>query len=177
MTRGRSGPVRRVNEGMTSREIIERALRLEPTPRLPVSLLSAGAWTLDRHGVTLERARSAGPERLAEVIADTNEAAGCDIVWPGSGYHNLAIGAVGGRIKFRAKGTPDVLEPLLRSASDAERVPLGRLREDPGIRALADAAAILSRQIGASTVVGTSQWAPFTLGALAYGAENVMRGI
>lgn len=162
---------------MTSREIIERALRLEPTPRLPVSLLSAGAWTLNRHGLTLERALSAGPERLAEVIAGTNEAAGCDIVWPGSGYHNLAIGAVGGRIKFRAKGTPDVLEPLLRGASDAERVPLARLREDPGIRALVDAAAILSRRIGASTVVGTSQWAPFTLGALAYGAENVMRGI
>ncbi|WP_242392380.1 uroporphyrinogen decarboxylase family protein [Anaeromyxobacter oryzisoli] len=162
---------------MTSKEIIERALRLEATPRLPVSLLSAGAWTLNRHGLTLEGALGAGPERIAEVIARTNELVRCDIVWPGSGYHNLALRAVGGKIKFRAKGTPDVQEPLLRTPSDVERVRLDRVREDPGIRALVGAASILSRSIGSTTVVGTSQWAPFTLGALAYGAEHVMRGI
>ena len=81
---------------MTPREIIERALRLEPTPRLPVSLLSAGAWTLNRHGLTLERALSAGPERLAEVIADTNEAAAVvshTIVTEYAGDYLYSVGA------------------------------------------------------------------------------------
>ena len=98
---------------MTSKEIIQKTIRLEKTPRLPVSLLSAGAWTLNQSGLTLEKALSVSPERFAEVIVQTNERAGCDIVWPGSGYHNLAIRGVGGKIKFRVKGTPDVQEPLL----------------------------------------------------------------
>lgn len=162
---------------MTSREIIESALRLEATPRVPVSLLSAGAWTLNRQGLTLERALAAGPERIAEAIAQTNALVGCDVVWPGSGYHNLALRGVGGRIKFRAKGTPDVIAPLLATPADAERVRVDRVREDPGVQALVGAARLLAGSIGGATVVGTSQWAPFTLGALAWGAEGIMRGI
>lgn len=76
---------------MTHKEIIGKVIRLEKTPRLPVSLLSGGAWALNRSGLTMEQALAERPERLAEVIARTNEIVGCDIVWPGSGYHNLAI--------------------------------------------------------------------------------------
>jgi uroporphyrinogen decarboxylase len=142
-----------------------------------VSLLSAGAWNLNQSGLTLEQALTVGPQRIAEVIAKTNEVVGCDIVWPGSGYHNLAIRGIGGRIKFRLKGTPDVQEPLLRDHwTDAPPV-TKRVREDEGIRVLVEAARLLSRSIGDHTVVGTSQWAPFTLGGLAYGVENLMRNI
>lgn len=161
--------------GMTSKDIIERALRLLPTPRLPVSLLSAGTWTLHRDGLTLEQALQAGPARIAEAIARTNDDVRCDIVWPGSGFHNLAVGAVGGTLKFRARGTPDVVAPALRSAADAGPRLVDRVREEPGIRTLAEASRTLAAAIGDRTVVGTSQWAPFTLGALSWGAENVMR--
>ncbi len=162
---------------LTSREIIRRLVALEPTPRLPVSLLSAGAWTFNQGGLTLEQALAAGPQRFAEVVVDTNERVGCDIVWPGSGYHNLALRGVGGAIKFRAKGTPDVIEPLLRAPADTERIRVARVREDVGVEVLVEAARILSKSIGDRTVVGTSQWAPFTLGALAFGAERLMRAI
>jgi uroporphyrinogen decarboxylase len=162
---------------MTSKEIIQKVIKLEPTPRLPVSLLSAGAWNLNQSGLTLEQALAAGPQRIAEVIAKTNEIVGCDIVWPGSGYHNLAIRGIGGRIKFRVKGTPDVQEPLLRGNWAAERIATKRVQEDEGIRVLIEAARLLSQSIGDKTVVGTSQWAPFTLGGLAYGVENLMRNI
>jgi uroporphyrinogen decarboxylase len=162
---------------MTSKEIIQKVIKLEPTPRLPVSLLSAGAWNLNQSGLTLEQALTVGPQRIAEVIAKTNEIVGCDIVWPGSGYHNLAIRGIGGRIKFRVKGTPDVQEPLLRGNWAAERIATKRVQEDEGIRVLIEAARLLSQSIGDKTVVGTSQWAPFTLGGLAYGVENLMRNI
>ena len=163
---------------MTSKEIIRNVIHLEPTPRLPVSLLSAGAWTLNQSGLTLEQALTVGPQRIAEVIATTNEKVGCDIVWPGSGYHNLAIRGIGGRIKFRIKGTPDVQEPILRGDWAAgPRIATKRVQEDEGIRALVDASRILSATIGDRTVVGTSQWGPFTLGGLAYGVENLMRNI
>jgi len=162
---------------VTSKEIIQKVIKLEQTPRLPVTLLSAGAWTLNQDGLTLEQALAAGPERIAGTIAKTNETVGCDIVWPGSGYHNLAIRGIGGRIKFRVKGTPDVQEPALRGNWATERIPTRRVQEDEGIRVLVEAARLLSKSIGDQTVVGTSQWAPFTLGGLAYGVENLMRGI
>lgn len=152
-------------------------IRLEKTPRLPVSLLSAGAWTLNQSGLTLEQALTASPSRIADTIAQTNERAGCDIVWPGSGYHNLAIRGAGGKIKFRVKGTPDVQEPLLQDLQDISRVRLGSVREDPGIVVLAGAARLLVDSIGTHTVVGTSQWAPFTLGGLAFGVERLMRSL
>jgi len=162
---------------VTSKEIIQKVIKLEKTPRLPVTLLSAGAWTLNQSGLTLERVLATGPQRIAEVIAKTNENVGCDIVWPGSGYHNLAIRGIGGRIKFRLKGTPDVQEPLLRDNWATHPIATRRVQEDEGIRVLVEAARILSKAVGDKTVVGTSQWAPFTLGGLAYGVENLMRGI
>jgi uroporphyrinogen decarboxylase len=162
---------------LSSRQIIDKLIRLEPTPRLPVSLLSAGAWTLNQSGLTLEQALHINPERFAEVIATTNERAGCDIIWPGSGYHNLAIRGVDGIIKFRVKGTPDVQKPLLENAAHAARIETKRVQEDAGIRTLVEAARILAHSVGTTTVVGTSQWAPFTLGGLAYGVESLMRNI
>jgi len=144
---------------------------------MPVSLLSAGAWTLNQSGLTLEKALWETPERIAEVIATTNASVGCDIVWPGSGYHNLAIRGVGGKIKFRVKGTPDVQEPLLRELSDIDHVRVKQVQEDSGIQLLVEAARMLAKQIGSHTVVGTSQWAPFTLGGLAFGVERIMRSL
>ncbi|HVJ06655.1 MAG TPA: uroporphyrinogen decarboxylase family protein [Candidatus Saccharimonadales bacterium] len=162
---------------MTHKETIASLIRLQETPRLPVSLLSGGAWTLNRGGLTMERALAESPARLAEIIASTNEQVKCDIVWPGSGYHNLAIRGAGGTIKFRAKGTPDVMAPLIESARQIDYSLITRMKDDPGIRLLAETARILSRSIGAHTTVGTSQWAPFTLGGLAYGVEKMMRSV
>lgn len=162
---------------VTHKEIIEKLIALEKTPRLPVSLLSGGAWTLNRDGLTMEQALDATPERLAEVIARTNEQVGCDIVWPGSGYHNLALRGAGGVIKFRTKGTPDVMAPLIQDVNHIDPSLAGRMQEDAGIRVLVETARLLSDSIGEHTAVGTSQWAPFTLGGLAFGVERLMRAV
>ncbi|MCE5283707.1 MAG: uroporphyrinogen decarboxylase, partial [Deltaproteobacteria bacterium] len=161
---------------MDSREVIERAIRLESTPRVPVALLSGGVWTFNRRGHSL-RDLLGHEELAAEIIADTNEAVRSDIVWAGSGYHNLAIGALGGRIKFRAKGAPDVLAPVLESVADLERLSLDRLQEDEGIQGLWKTAELLAGTVGPRTLVGASQWGPFTLAGHLYGVERLMRSI
>jgi uroporphyrinogen decarboxylase len=162
---------------MTSKEIVLKALRLEKTPRIPVALLSGGAWTFNRKGLTLETALGIGAQNAAQIIAETNELVKCDIVWPSSGYHNLAIRAIGGKIKFRKKGTPDVLEPLLKEAGEAESIGFEGIREDKDINYLVDTASILAKSIGKETLVGVSQWGPFTLAGHVYGVERIMRGI
>lgn len=162
---------------MNSREIILKAINREKTPRLPVALLSGGAWTFNRRGFTLESALSSGAENAADILEETNDTVQSDIVWPGSGYHNLAIRAIGGKIKFRAKGTPDVQEALLKEAEDVDAVKLDGLKEDRDIGTLVETTAILSRSIGKRTLVGTSQWGPFTLAGHVYGVERLMRNM
>ncbi len=162
---------------MESREIILNALNQQKTPRLPVAILSGGAWTFNRRGLTLEKTLSIGAEKAAEILEETNEIIKSDIVWPGSGYHNLAIRAIGGEIKFRAKGTPDVQEVLLKEVKDVDAVNLDGLKNDSDISTLVETTAILSRSIGKRTLVGTSQWGPFTLAGHVYGVERLMRSI
>jgi uroporphyrinogen decarboxylase len=162
---------------LDSRGIILKTLNLQKTPRLPVAILSGGAWTFNRKGLTLEDTLSIGAQNAAQILEETNELIHSDIVWPGSGYHNLAIRAIGGKIKFRAKGTPDIQEELLKEAKDVDTVNLDGLKEDADIGTLAETTAILSRAIGKKTLVGTSQWGPFTLAGHVYGVERLMRSI
>jgi uroporphyrinogen decarboxylase len=161
---------------MDSRAIILKAIHLEATPRAPVALLSGGVWTFNRRGLSLQEVFGRA-ELAAEIIAETNEEVRSDIVWAGSGYHNLAIRALGGAIKFRAKGAPDVLGPVLKNVADIERLSLKRLHEDEGIQCLWKTAELLTGTIGAHTLVGASQWGPFTLAGHLYGVERLMRSL
>ena len=161
---------------MNAKQIIQTAVHLGSTERIPVALLSGGVWTFNRQGYSLQEILDQ-PELAAEIIAATNKEVHSDIVWPGSGYHNLAIRALGGRIKFRARGAPDVLAPVLESVADIKRIPVKQIYDDCGIRNLWKTAEILVKTIGAETLLGASQWGPFTLAGHFYGVERLMRSI
>lgn len=162
---------------ISPKQIILDTVNLKKTPRRPVALLSGGAWTLNRRGLTLEKALKIRPEEFASILVETNEIVKSDIVWIGSGYHNLAIAALGGKIKYREKGTPDVLEPLIENVSDIDKVDISRIQEEADLKVLWDASKYLVKGIGEETLIGASQWAPFTLAGLLYGIENLMRNI
>ncbi len=161
---------------MNSKEIITRALKLERTPRLPVALLSGGVWTMNRRSFSLREILNQ-PELAAEIIIDTQELVQSDIVWPGSGYHNLAIRALGGSIKFRARGAPDIQASLIDKVIEVEKLPLKNLPEEPGIQNLLSTARIVAKALGKQVLVGASQWGPFTLAGHIYGVEKLMRSI
>lgn len=162
---------------MESLQIITDAISIKPTARQPVALLSAGAWTLNQQSISLEQALGLGHEKIAEVIINTNEAAKSDIVWPGSGYHNLAIKALGGKIKFRASGTPDVISPPIGHVNELNRLKLDNIKTDKDLTTLFEAARHVQQKIGHKTLVGSSQWGPFTLAGFIIGIENLMRSI
>lgn len=161
---------------MNPKEIILETINRRKTPRLAVAILSGGAWTFNRRGFTLEEILGQ-PELAAETIVRTNELVRSDIVWAGSGYNNLPARALGGKIKFRAKGTMDVQEPLLEKASDADKINIDRLGDDQGVRNVWETTALLDKAIGGHTLIGGSGWGPFTLTAQIYGTERVMQGI
>lgn len=162
---------------MNSKETILNVANLKKTSRIPVSLLSGGIWTFNNRGLSLQEALKLGAENCSEIITETNERFCSDIVWVSSGYHNLAIRAIGGKIKFRAKGSPDVQETLLKSASDAEKIDISLLKNDVDINTLWKTTELVARNVGEKNLVGASQWGPFTLAGLIYGVENLMRNI
>ncbi|MDR0842562.1 MAG: hypothetical protein LBP68_03980, partial [Acidobacteriota bacterium] len=98
---------------MNHAELIERVVRLQPTDRFPFALLSSGAWAIVRNGCSLEKALTLPPWQVAQWLYDGYTKADSAISWVGSGFNNIAIRAIGGTIKWRRKGTPDVVETLL----------------------------------------------------------------
>lgn len=162
---------------MNSKEIIENVVALKPLSRPAVSLLSGGAWALNKSGLSLENALNGKPEQMAEILGNAYDEVGSDIAWVGSGYNNLVIRALGGKIKFRKKGTPDVVEPLVKKASDVDRLDIGLLKEDVDLQFLFETTRLLTEKLGDRKLVGGSSWGPFTLTGLLYGAEQLMRDI
>jgi uroporphyrinogen decarboxylase len=162
---------------MKAKENVLKAINGQKPERLPVTVFSGGAWTFNKKGLTLENVLKNDAALAAEIIVRTNESIKSDIVWAGSGFNNLPVRALGGKIKFRVKGTMDVQEPLLRSAADVDRFDVSRLEEDEGIRNVWETAALVSRFIGEETLVGACGWGPFTLAAQFYGVERMMRSL
>jgi uroporphyrinogen decarboxylase len=161
---------------MTAKAVIVDSLQGKQPSRVPVALLSGGAWTFNQHELSLEDVLGT-PERGAEIIIETSDKIRSDIVWPGSGYHNLVARALGGAIKFRRKGAIEVLAPVVQEAADSERFVLDRLADDQGITGLWEMARLVKEAIGDRYLVGSSQWGPFTLAGQLYGVERLMRAI
>ncbi|MDR1932193.1 MAG: uroporphyrinogen decarboxylase family protein [Spirochaetales bacterium] len=162
---------------MTSKQVIQNTVELKPAERQAVTVFSGGAWALNSNGLSLEKALAARPEDVAEILFRSYTQVGSDMTWAMSGYNNIVIGAIGGKIKFRAKGTPDVIETLIRKVSDTEAINLDRLRDDPAVRFLLEVTRHLVKKTAGRYHVALTRWGPFTLAGLLYGAENLMRDI
>lgn len=162
---------------MNSKDIIKRALKGEKTPRIPVTILSGGAWCFNSNGLSLEEVLEMEPSEIADIIIKTNEKVNSDIVWVASGFNNLAIRAIGGKINFREKGVPDVSEHLIKSLSDVDKLDLSKIGEDEGIQKLLRVAEILLDKIGDKTMIAVSQWGPLTLAGQIVGIEELMMGM
>ncbi|MDR1574573.1 MAG: uroporphyrinogen decarboxylase family protein [Treponema sp.] len=162
---------------MNSKEIIAGLLDLKPTPRLPATLMSAGAWALNSSGLSLEKALAAPAEEAAEILFRAYNGVDSDIVWAMSGYNNIIIGALGGKIKFRLKGTPDVIETLIKEAQDIDRLDINKIKDDEKIRFILEVSRLLARKVNGENYLALTRWGPFTLAGLLYGAENLMRDV
>ncbi|MDR3325087.1 MAG: uroporphyrinogen decarboxylase family protein [Spirochaetaceae bacterium] len=162
---------------MNERELIGAVLDLKTPPRLASTLMSAGAWALTSRGWSLEGALAGESEAVAEALYRAYTDAGSDIVWAMSGFNNVIVGAVGGKIKFRAKGTPDVVESLLKKPSDVDGLDVQAVARDAWVRSLLGATRALAKLVNGERYVALTRWGPWTLAGLLYGAENLLRDV
>ena len=162
---------------VNSKEIIKKALKREKTPRVPVTILSGGTWCFNSNGISLKKALEMKPDAAADIIIKTNQKVNSDIVWPASGYNNLAVQAIGGKLNFRERGVPDIEEPLIEKLSDIDKLDFSKLNEDAGIKNLLEITKILEDKIGNETMIAVSQWGPLTLAGQIIGIEKLMMGM
>lgn len=166
---------------MTRRDVVlqtiinKKNINDQKTP-ISAALLSGGTWAFRQQGLSLREALDR-PDEAARIIVETNEKVGSDIIWPGSGYHNLLVEVLGGKIKFRPQGNIDVAQPLLGRLADIDNIQIDALHDNVWIDAVRKMIALTHQAAGPEYLVGTSSWGPFTLAGQFLGVEKLMIGL
>ncbi|MDR3249388.1 MAG: uroporphyrinogen decarboxylase family protein [Treponema sp.] len=158
---------------MTPKEVIRAVVNSQESDRLPVSW-SALNVVLRQQNITLEQFYQLPAEEYAQISADTTRRYGGDMM-AGGFNGTLAVKALGGKIKFREKGSPDVQEPLITDIAQLDKININRIKDDFHYQASYEASKHLVRLAGDEYFVSTNFWGPFTQAGLLFGAEPLMR--
>jgi len=159
---------------MKPKDVIFKAFEGGKPDRVPVTLFGGGMWSIHNFGTTFE-ALSKDPDRMTEMLVTMAGKLDCDIVYAGSGYNNFHAAALGGKIKFREIGAPDLEEPFVNSEEDLQNLQLSKLDADETIQTVKKALKKTKEKIGNEYVVTMTAWGPFTLAARLVGEEQMMK--
>lgn len=159
---------------MTSRETIIKAYEGGKTGRVPVTLFGAGMWSIKDYGTTFKDL-SLDAEKMADMLVSMSGKLLCDIVYAGSGYNNFHASALGGGIKFREMGAPDLEGHIISTEEDLLKLDVSRIDTDEVINTVKKALKETKSKIGDEYVVTLTAWGPYTLGARLVGEETMMK--
>lgn len=161
---------------VTAKERSLQAFNLEKTKGVPVGLFLGGSWPIINSGLTLEELIGY-PYKTAQVFWKVNERLDADIVMVGTGATALLIRALGGQVRFDAKGAPQILSPLIRSENDLDNLNMDLVLKDAGLKWLKETAHHLALLAENKRLILASGRAPFTLAAQIYGLENLSKAL
>lgn len=159
---------------MRPKEIIIKAFEGGKPERVPVTLFGGGMWSIHNYGTTFKEL-SDDSDKMADMLIKMSEKLRCDIVYAGSGYNNFHAAALGGGIKFREIGAPDLEAPLISSEEDLQKLNISAIDDERVINTIKKALKITKSRIGDEYVVTMTAWGPFTLGARLVGEEPMMK--
>ena len=159
---------------MKPKEVILKAFEGGKPERLPVTLFGAGMWSIKGWGTSFE-ALSRDADKMTSMLVDMSGKLQCDIVYPGSGYNNFHASALGGKIKWREIGAPDLENHFVSSEEDLAKLRISDLDKDEVINTVKNALRQTKAKIGDTYAVTMTAWGPFTLGARLVGEESMMK--
>jgi uroporphyrinogen decarboxylase len=158
---------------MTPKEVYRAVVNFEEPDRMPLSI-SAHDIVRRQRGITLEQFYLLPPREQAEFSVEVHQTYGGDVIRAGFNG-TLAIKAIGGKVKFRDKGHPDVEEPFVKAVSDLDKINLDALKQDFHYQVCRETSKELVALAGEEYCVSTGSWGPFTQAGLLFGAESLMR--
>lgn len=159
---------------MKPKEVILKAFEGGKPGRLPVTLFGAGMWSIKGWGTSFE-ALSRDADKMSAMLVDMSAKLQCDVVYAGSGYNNFHISALGGKIKWREVGAPDLESHFVSSEEDLAKLKITDLDKDVTINTVKKALRQTKAKIGDAYIVTMTAWGPFTLGARLVGEEAMMK--
>ena len=159
---------------MKPREIILKAFEGGKTERVPATLFGAGMWSIKTYGSTFQEL-STDAAKMTDMMVSMSEKLLCDIVYAGSGYNNFHASALGGKIKFREMGAPDLEAHLIAAEEDLNKLDISGIEKNEVISVVKKALKMTKDKIGGEYVVTMTAWGPFTLGARLVGEEAMMK--
>ncbi|MDR0878567.1 MAG: uroporphyrinogen decarboxylase family protein [Treponema sp.] len=162
---------------MTAKETIHNACTLQATERQPAALFLGGSWALYTNGIAMEKALAMPPGEVADILFQAYRSSGTDIVWAAPGSGNLLVKALGGKLKFRPAGPPDIIEAIIKNSDDIDHIDVESVKKDPAMRTLMEITKHIVDNTSGVYAVGGSMWGPLTMAGLLYGAESLMRDI
>ncbi|ADC65902.1 Uroporphyrinogen decarboxylase (URO-D) [Ferroglobus placidus DSM 10642] len=161
---------------MRPKDILLEAFELGVPERVPAVIFGGGMWTIKNSGKDFLY-YIGKPKEYAELIVKTADILQSDMVYPGSGYNNFLAAAIGGKIKVRHIGAPDLEGPIINSPEDLEALEIDKIYENEALQTIWKASEIVYNEIGDKYLVGTTSWGPFTKAGNLRGVEQLMRDI
>lgn len=160
---------------MKPKERLFCAFDLGEPDHVPACIFGGGMWVLKNTGYAFQDLIGK-PREMADAYLKANDLVHWPIIYVGSGYNNLHVGALGGKIKYRRVGAPDLEEPLVKqSASELDALDIDALARDTVIQTIWEATERVAAVAGQDYAVTVTTWGPFTLGAQLYGVERLMK--
>jgi uroporphyrinogen decarboxylase len=161
---------------MKPKEVVLEAFDLGEPERIPAAIFGGGMWTIHNTNNTFVDLIK-DSEKYAKVIVSTARKLRSDIVYVGSGYNNFPAAALGGKIKIRSIGAPDLEAPLINTPEDLDSLKLEDIDSNAVINNCREATRIVMEEIGNHYLVTTTFWGPFTKAANLRGVEALMRDV
>jgi len=158
------------------KDILLDAFNLNIPERVPAIIFGGGMWTIKNSGKDFVY-YIGKPKEYAELIIKTADIIQSDMVYPGSGYNNFLAAAIGGKIKVRRIGAPDLEGPIINSQEDLEKLDIDKIYDNEAIQTIWKASEIVYNEIGDKYLVGTTSWGPFTKAGNLRGVEQLMRDV
>jgi uroporphyrinogen decarboxylase len=158
-----------------SPDAIREAFRLGTPAQAPATLFGAGQWSVYQAGCSM-REVATDPGLMTAAVLAAQRKVPSPIVFVGSGFNNLLIGALGGRIRYPRLGAPEVSVPIIRdSADEVDGLDLSEVDRDPAVYAVRQTARAVGQALGPAAIVAVTQWGPFTSAGQMYGLDGFLR--
>jgi uroporphyrinogen decarboxylase len=159
---------------MKPREAVIKAFEGGKPDHVPATLFGGGMWSIHRFGNTFQEL-SLDATRMSDMLVEMSATLLSDIVYAGSGYNNFHASALGGKIKFRELGAPDLETHFVSSEEDLQKLDISKIDSDEVINTVKKAMKIAKSKLANEYVVTMTAWGPYTLGARIVGEEDMMK--
>ena len=157
----------------TPRQILDSVLAGIAPERYPTTASLFSVYSRSA-GYTYEQMVNMAPQEQARFEYDIVRKFGTDHL-SGSLSGTLLTEALGGKIKFREHGSPDVDEPLVERVSDLDKIDITRIRRYPHYQQALETTRYLF-ELGAGEYNNyVHTWGVFTQAGLFFREENLMR--